>query len=63
VQEALSGLVKVTLNFNELQNAMVAGGFPVTLHELQRRIDHYLQEILQEITQGKSLYNVRMVLE
>jgi hypothetical protein len=59
VEEALSGLEKVSLNFDNLQDSIIAGGFPVTLMELQRRIDRYLQET----TQGKNPHKIRIVLE
>jgi len=58
VQEALSGLHKVTLNLTEFQNAIVAGSFPATLPELQQRIDNYLQEL----TLGKKTHKIRIVL-
>ena len=59
VQEALSGLEKVSLNFDEMQDTIIAGGFPVTLMELQQRIDRYLQKT----TQGKNPHKIRVVLE
>ncbi len=59
VQEALSGLTKITMNFNDLQKSIMTGGFPVTLLELQRRIEKYLRER----TKGKEDQNIRIVLE
>ncbi|MDM8560893.1 DUF6079 family protein [Candidatus Parabeggiatoa sp. HSG14] len=59
VQEALSGLIKVSFNLNELQNAIIEGGFPVTLVELQRRINHHLQDIIVD----KNPQKIRIVLE
>jgi hypothetical protein len=59
VQEALSELIKVSFNLNELQNSIVAGGFPVTLAELQRRINHYLQEVIVD----KEPQKIRIVLD
>jgi len=59
VREALMGLEKVSFNFNELQGAIVTGGFPVTLLELQRRIEGYLRTIMRD----KEEQNVRIVLE
>jgi len=59
VQEALSGLHKVTLNLTEFQNAMIAGGFPITLPELQRRIEKYLQKI----TKNQKTDNIRITYE
>jgi anion-transporting ArsA/GET3 family ATPase len=59
VEEALSGLEKVTFNFNSLQKAIIAGGFPVTPAELQRRINQYVQQVMKD----KPLHKIRMVLE
>jgi hypothetical protein len=59
VQESLSGLEKVTLNFKALQDAIAEGGFPITLLELQRRIERHLQAITNE---SKQLFNIRVVL-
>ncbi|MCK5524979.1 MAG: hypothetical protein KAI83_17770 [Thiomargarita sp.] len=59
VQESLSGLEKVAFNFNHFQKAIAEGGFPITLPELQRRIERHLQAV----TQGKQPLNIRMVLE
>jgi hypothetical protein len=59
VREALTGLEKVSFNFNDLQRAIVRGGFPVTLLELQVRIERYLRKI----TKDKDGHNVRIVLE
>ncbi len=59
VEEALSGLEKVTLNFNALQKAIMTGGFPITTVELQRRINQYWQQA----TKDKPLQKIRLVLE
>jgi len=59
VQESLSGLEKVVLNLNDFQDAIAEGGFPITLPELQRRIERHLQAF----TQGKQPLNLRVVLE
>jgi len=59
VQEALSGLEKVSLNFQELQDTIKMGGFPVTMMELQQRIDRYLQDTIR----GKNPHKIRVVLE
>jgi hypothetical protein len=59
VQESLSGLEKVTLNFKAFQDAIAEGGFPMTLLELQRRIERHLQAITNE---SKQPFNIRVVL-
>jgi len=59
VREALMGLEKVSLNFNDLQSAIVMGGFPVTLLELRRRIEGYLRVI----TVDKEECKIRILLE
>ncbi len=62
VQESLSGLHKVTLNLTDFQNAMIAGGFPITLPELQRRIENYLQKI-PKMTNGQKTDDIRITYE
>jgi hypothetical protein len=59
VQEALSGLAKVVVKTDDLRAALVAGGSPVTLAEIKKRFEDYLAEV----TKGKDLSKVRIVLE
>lgn len=59
VQESLSGLEKVTLNFKAFQDAIADGGFPITFLELQRRIERHLQAITND---SKQPFNIRVVL-
>ena len=59
VQEGLSGLVKVSVTFKELENALQAGGSAMTVQELQKRFINYLNGL----TKGKELNRVRLVVE
>ncbi len=59
VQEGLSGLIKVTVNIEHLQNALQHGGSPMTVKEMQKRFNDYLNEL----TKGKELNKIRLVLE
>jgi len=43
----------------DLQNALLAGGSPMTAIEMQKRFIHYLNSV----TQDKALNLVRIVLE
>lgn len=59
LQEALSGLQKVSLKMAELRDALLTGGSPVTPTEMRRRFDEYLDTVLK----GKEPTKVRIVLE
>lgn len=57
VQEGLAGLIKVTVNLEDLQDALRAGGSPVTVMEMQRRFEDYLRQLIlnQEVSQIRIL--------
>ena len=59
LQEALSGLQKVTLNKDDLLTALLRGGVPCTVGELRNRFDAYLAEL----NKGKDAAKVRIVVE
>jgi len=59
LQEVLSGLTKVSVKIENLRNALLAGGSPTTPTEMRKRFDEYLDEL----TKGKELDKVRIVLE
>ncbi|MCG3155095.1 MAG: hypothetical protein DKINENOH_01697 [bacterium] len=59
LQEVLSGLTKITVTSDQLRTALLAGGAPVTMAEMKKRFDEYLNEL----TRGKDPRRVRIVLE
>lgn len=59
VQEGLLGLIKVTVNIEDLHDALLTGGSPVTAIDMQKRFINYLNGL----TKGKELSRVRIVLE
>lgn len=59
LSEVLSGLEKISVKIDDLRTALLSGGSPVTLAEMKKRFDNYL-EIL---TKGKDFDKVRIVLE
>lgn len=59
LQEVLSGLMKVRLPPAQLQAALSEGGMPCTVQELEERFDRYLANL----TKGKDLAKVRVVIE
>lgn len=59
IQEALSGLVKIEVKIEDLHQALLAGGSPVTLDEMKKRFEAYLIELAR----GKEPNKVRIVLE
>jgi len=59
VQDVLSGLVKVVVKTPDLQKALLSGGSPCTLQEMNKRFESYLRELAK----GKDLAKVRIVLE
>ncbi len=58
LSEALSGLRKVPLRFDDLR-AVLLGGSPATPAEMKKRFEEYLDEL----TKGKEPAKVRIVLE
>ena len=59
VQQALSGLEKVTVGVEELRSALLEGGSPATPEELRRRFGR----LLDRLTRGKPAERVRVVVE
>jgi hypothetical protein len=59
LQEALSGLLKVTVKTAGLRAGLLKGGSPATPAEMKKRFEEYLDEL----TRGKELEKVRIVLE
>ena len=59
LKEVLSGLIKVTANVQELQNALQVTDGPATPVEMKKRFEEYIDQI----TQGKDLTKVRIVME
>ena len=59
LQEALSGLTKVSVNMTDLRGALLAGGSPATPAEMRKRFEGYLDQL----TKGKEQGKVRIVLE
>jgi hypothetical protein len=59
LQEALSGLTKVSVKIDELRAALLSGGSPATPAEMRKRFEEYLDRL----TKGKEPGKVRIVLE
>jgi len=59
VQEALAGLVKITVRLEDLKSALLKGGSPISPADYRKRIDEHLAELLK----GKDPGKVRIVLE
>ena len=59
LQEALSGLTKVSVPIENLREALLAGGSPATPAEMRKRFEEYLDGL----TKGKEPGKVRIVLE
>ncbi len=59
LQEALSGLTKVSVKIADLRDALLAGGSPATPGEMRKRFEEYLEGL----TKGKEPGKVRIVLE
>ena len=59
LREVLSGLVKIEVKIDALKTALLKGGTPVTMEELKKRFDDHLSDL----TKGKDLSKVRIVLE
>ncbi len=59
LQEVLSGLVKVSIKFDDLQRTIAGGGGPATPDELKKRFVDYIDTL----TRGKDQAKVRMVFD
>lgn len=59
IQEVLSGLEKVSININDLRDALLVGGSPVNMVDMKKRFEEYLNNL----TKGKEPGKVRIVLE
>jgi hypothetical protein len=59
VQEALSGLEKISVTTDEIKGALLAGGSPATPEELRRRFESFLADRCK----GKDVSKVRFVVE
>ena len=59
LKEVLSGLVKVTLNAKDLQNALQVTDGPATPAEMKKRFE----EFIDQLTKGKDPAKVRIVME
>lgn len=59
IQETLSGLTKVAVRIEDLRAALLAGGSPVTLAEMKKRFEDYLDAL----SKGKDTGKMRIVLE
>lgn len=59
VQELLSGLEKVVVKTDDIRDALLAGGCPMTVDEMKGRFDAYLNECVK----GKEAGRIRIVLE
>jgi hypothetical protein len=59
LKEVLSGLVKVTVKAQELQQALQVTDGPATPAEMKKRFEEYIDQL----TKGKDPAKVRMVME
>jgi predicted ATPase len=59
LQEALSGLTRVSIKITALRDALLAGGSPATPAEMKKRFE----EFLEILTKGKEPGKVRIVME
>ena len=59
LKEVLSGLVKVTVNVQELQHALQVTDGPATPREMKKRFEEYIDQL----TRGKDPAKVRIVME
>jgi hypothetical protein len=59
LKEALSGLVKVTVKAQELQQALQVTDGPATPAEMKKRFEEYIDQIIK----GKDPAKVRIVME
>ena len=59
LQEALTGLEKVTVTGSDLRETLVRGGIPCTVEDLRSRFVSYVEEL----TKGKDPNRIRVVIE
>jgi len=59
VKEALSGLIQVSVNTDDLRAALLSGGSPATLSEMKKRFEEYLDGLAK----GKEPGKVRIILD
>jgi hypothetical protein len=59
LKEVLYGLTKVSVKMGDLRDALLSGGSPATPAEMRKRFEEYLDQL----TKGKELGKVRIVLE
>jgi hypothetical protein len=59
LKEVLSGLIKVPLKMEDLKKALFTDGSPVTVADMKKRFDEYLDDL----TKGKEPGKVRILLE
>jgi len=59
LQEALSGLSKVSISMEKLRDALLSGGSPATPAEMKSRFEEYIDAL----TKGKEQGKVRIILE
>lgn len=59
VQEALAGLIKITIRLDDLKAALLKGGSPMTQIDYRKRLDEHLNDLLK----GKDVQKVRIVIE
>jgi hypothetical protein len=59
LKEVLSGLIKIPVAVAALRDALLSGGSPATPEELKKRFE----EFLAQLSKGKDIGKVRIVLE
>jgi hypothetical protein len=59
MQEALSGLTKMVIKSDDLRQALLNGGSPMTLEEMKKRFETYTGDLAK----GKDTSKLRIVLE
>ena len=59
MQQALSGLIAISVKFADLLDALSDGGAPCTVEQIQTRFE----EFVQKITRGKEPAKVRLVID
>ena len=59
LREALSGLVKMVVNADDMRAALLDGGSPASPAEMKQRFGHYLDDLVKGCEPDK----VRLVLE
>ena len=59
IEETLSGLIKVVIRVEDMRAALLSGGSPITLAEMKKRFDDYVNELTRNRNPGQ----VRIVIE